>query len=36
MKKRLCIILLKAATKVIIRIRADKRLNAIKKRLYEE
>ena len=36
MKKRLCIILLKAATKVIIRIRAGKRLKLIKKRLLEE
>jgi hypothetical protein len=36
MKKRLCIILLKAATKVIIRIRAEKRLKLIKKRLLEE
>ena len=32
MKKRLCIILLKAATKIIIRIRAEKRLKAIKKK----
>lgn len=36
MKKRLCTILLKTATKIIIRIRADKRLKAIKKRLLEE
>jgi hypothetical protein len=36
MKKRLCTILLKTATKIIIRIRAAKRLKAIKKRLLEE
>jgi hypothetical protein len=36
MKKRLCIILLKTATKIIIRIRAAKRLKLLKKRLLEE
>jgi hypothetical protein len=36
MKKRLCIILLKTATKIIIRIRAAKRLKQLKKRLLEE
>jgi hypothetical protein len=36
MKKRLCIILLKTATKIIISIRAAKRLKLLKKRLLEE